>query len=108
MAIKVHPSLFVHPGEWLRTEMIEPRNLTVRAAAERLGVTRQALSALLNGRAGLSPEMAIRFEKLFGLGADTLIRMQANHDLRIARARADEIKVEPYAARGSPMSAPVS
>ena len=61
-------------------------------------MTRQATSSLLNGRAGLSAEMAIRFEKLFGVSADTLTRMQAAHDL--ARARADEksIKVRPLAA----------
>lgn len=93
MAIKL--ALSVHPGGWLRTEMIEPNGLTVSAAAAHLGVTRQALSNLLNGKAGVSPDMAIRFEKVFGLSADTLIRMQANHDLRAARKTAGKIMVAP-------------
>lgn len=92
MTIKV--ALTVHPGDWLRTEMIEPHGLTVSAAAERLGVTRHALSNLVNGKAGVSPDMAIRFEKLFGLSADTLVRMQANYDLRTARKRAGGIRID--------------
>ena len=77
MAIKLHPSFAVHAGVWLRTEIVEPHGLTVSAAAEKLGVSRQAMSSLLNGRAGISAEMAIRFEKAFGLRADSLLRMQA-------------------------------
>ncbi len=98
MAITLHSSFAVHPGPWLRTEMVEPRAISVTDLAERLGVTRQALSALLNGRAGLSAEMAIRFEKAFGLSAETLVRMQAAHDLVQARARADDIHIERFAA----------
>ena len=94
MAIKIHPSFGVHPGEWLRTEIVEPHGLSVTVAAEKLGVTRQAMSNLLNGNAGLSAEMAIRFEKAFGLSADTLLRMQAAHDLAQARAYEKNIKVE--------------
>ncbi len=94
MAIKLHPSIAVHPGEWLRTEIIEPRGLSVTQAADHLGVTRQALSMLLNSRAGLSAEMALRFEKLFSLQADTLLRMQAAYDLSRARAHANKIKVK--------------
>lgn len=94
MAIKLHSSFAVHPGEWLRTEIVEPAGLSVTAAAERLHVTRQAMSNLLNGHAGLSAEMAIRFEKSFSLKADTLMRMQAAHELADARAREDEIDVE--------------
>ena len=85
MAIKLHPSFAVHAGVWLRTEIVEPHGLTVSAAAEKLGVSRQAMSSLLNGRAGISAEMAIRFEKAFGLRADSLLRMQAAHDLAEAR-----------------------
>lgn len=94
MAIKLHDSFAVHPGEWLRAEIVEPAGLSVTALAERLRVTRQAASNLLNGNAGLSAEMAIRFEKAFGLKADTLMRMQVAHELATARARQDEIVVE--------------
>lgn len=98
MAIKLHSSFAVHPGEWLRAEIVEPAGLSVTAAAERLHVTRQAMSNLLNGHAGLSAEMAIRFEKAFGLKADTLMRMQAAHELATARAHEGEIEVEKAAA----------
>ena len=98
MAIKLHPSFAVHAGVWLRTEIVEPHGLTVSAAAEKLGVSRQAMSSLLNGRAGISAEMAIRFEKAFGLRADSLLRMQAAHDLAEARHHEKDIKVEKIAA----------
>lgn len=94
MAIKLHASFAVHPGAWLRAEIVAPAGLSVTALAERLHVTRQAASNLLNGNAGLSAEMAIRFEKAFGLKADTLMQMQAAHELAEARAREDEIVVE--------------
>ena len=87
MAITLHPSFAVHPGEWLRAEFVEPHGLSVTAAADRLGVTRQAMSNLLNARAGLSAEMALRFEGAFGVSADTLMRMQAAHDLARAREK---------------------
>ena len=98
MAIKLHPSFAVHAGVWLRTEIVEPHGLTVSAAAEKLGVSRQAMSSLINGRAGISAEMAIRFEKAFGLRADSLLRMQAAHDLAEARRHEKDIKVEKIAA----------
>lgn len=94
MAIKLQDSFAVHPGAWLRAEIVEPAGISVTALAERLHVTRQAASNLLNGNAGLSAEMAIRFEKAFGLKAETLMRMQAAHELALARGRADEIEVE--------------
>ena len=98
MAIKLHSSFAVHPGAWLRSEIVEPHGLTVTVAAEKLKVTRQAMSNLLNGNAGLSADMAIRFEKGFGLRADTLLRMQAAYDLAQARAHEKDIKVERIAA----------
>ena len=98
MAIKVHPSFFVHPGRWLKEEIVDPHKLTVVDAADHLRVSRQALSTLLNGRAGLSAEMAIRFEKAFGVKADTLLRMQAAHDLARVREHEAEIEVTPLAA----------
>lgn len=94
MAIKLHHSLAVHPGVWLRAEIVEPAGLSVTALAERLRVTRQAASNLLNGNAGLSAEMSIRFEKAFGVKADTLMRMQAAYELAQARRRESEIDVE--------------
>ena len=98
MAIKLHSSFAVHPGLWLRTEIVEPHGLSVTTLAQALGVTRQAMSQLLNGRGGVSAEMAIRFEKAFGLSAETLLRMQAAQDLAGARAHADDIRVDRIAA----------
>src|SRR5256885_17080476 len=82
-----------HPGEVIRALCLEPLNLTVTAAAYALGVTRKALSDLLNGHTGVSPDMAIRLEKVFGSTADTWLRMQMQRDLWEARQRADTIKV---------------
>lgn len=98
MAVQLHPSMAVHPGPWLKRNVIDHYGMTVTEAAERLRVTRQAMSNLLNGNAGLSAEMAIRFEKAFGLKADTLMRMQAARELAEARAHEDEIDVEKVAA----------
>jgi addiction module HigA family antidote len=98
MAIKLHPSFAIHPGEWLRLEIVEPSGLNVTELADHMDVARQSMSKLLNSRQGLSADMAIRFEKAFGLKADTLMRMQAAHELSAARAREDEIEVEAVAA----------
>lgn len=98
--MKLHPSFAAHPRPWLRTEMIEPHGLSVTEAAAKLHVTRQAMSNLLGGRASLSVEMAIRFEKTFGLSADTLMWMQSAHDLARVRADSDTIEVERVAAEG--------
>jgi addiction module HigA family antidote len=94
MAIKLHESFAVHPGEWLKTEIVKPHELSVTALARNLRVSRPAMSALLNGHAGLSAEMALRFEKAFGVRADTLLRMQSAHDLAKARAHEKDIRVE--------------
>lgn len=94
MAIQMHPSLRVHAGVWLKEEIVEPYRLTVTDVAERLKVSRQNMSALLNGRAGLSAEMAIRFEKAFGIKADTMMRMQSAYDLAQAREHEADIVVE--------------
>jgi addiction module HigA family antidote len=96
MAIRIASAFAVHPGDWLRTEIVAPHGLNVTEAARHLGVTRQAMSNLLNARAGLSADMAIRFEKAFGVKADTLLRMQAAHDLAQARAHEDAIQVERF------------
>ena len=81
MAIKLHSSFAVHPGKWLRAEVVGPHGLSVTQLADRLSVSRQSISMLLNGRQGLTAEMAIRFEKAFGLKADTLLRMQSAHEV---------------------------
>jgi antitoxin HigA-1 len=93
MALKMHPSLAVHVGEWLKAEIVDPAGVSVTALAEHFGVSRQALSTLLNGNASLSADMAIRFEKAFGTRADTLLRMQTAYELAQARKHEGEIKV---------------
>lgn len=93
MALKMHPSLAVHAGEWLKSEIVEPNSIRINDLAEEFGVSRQALSAILNGRSNLSAEMAICFEMAFGVKADTLMRMQVAHDMAMARQHEGEIKV---------------
>jgi addiction module HigA family antidote len=86
-----------HPGGFVKSEIIEALGLTVTRAAEALGVTRAALSALLNERAHLSPEMALRIEKAFGVSMDTLMRMQNSHNIAQTRRRAGDINVRRFA-----------
>lgn len=88
-----------HPGQFIRMEVIEPLDLSVTKAAEILGVTRPALSALLNGHAALSPDMALRIEKAFGPKMDTLLRMQTAYEIAEARDRERDIKVKRYVAK---------
>ena len=82
-----------HPGDFIRTEIIEAAGLSVTAAAAVLQVSRPALSSLLNGKADLSGEMALRMEKAFGVKMDTLMRMQSNYDIAETRKREKEIRV---------------
>jgi addiction module HigA family antidote len=86
-----------HPGEIVRLECLEPLGLTVSRAAEGLGVTRQALSDLVNGKVGVSVEMAIRLSQAFGSSPETWLGMQTAYDLWQARERAKHIKVERFA-----------
>ena len=85
-----------HPGDFLRTEVIEGLELNVTRAAEILGVRRATLSSLLNGNAALSAEMALRIEKAFDISMDMLLRMQAWYDASQMRARESEVKVKRY------------
>ena len=85
-----------HPGDFVRTEVIEELGLTVTKAAEVLGVRRATLSDLLNGNAALSPEMALRIEKAFNVSMEMLLRMQAWYDASQMRARAEEVRVQRY------------
>lgn len=94
MALKMHPSLAVHVGDWLNTEIVMPAGVSTTALAEHFSVSRQALSTLLNGHSKLSADMAIRFEKAFGVKADTLLRMQATYELAQARKQEGAIKVK--------------
>ena len=85
-----------HPGEIVRYEILEPLGLTVTDAAKALGVTRPALSNVLNRRASLTPKMALRIEKAFGPKMDHLMRIQLAYELAQARAQAKDIRVERY------------
>src|SRR5438128_2081751 len=82
-----------HPGDLIRTEIIEPAGLSVTDTAKPLQVSRPALSSLLNGKAGLSGDMALRIEKAFGVKMDTLMRMQSAYDIAQTRKREKEIRV---------------
>ena len=83
-----------HPGLSVRRDCLDPLGLTVTEAAKKLGVSRKQLSDVVNGRAGISPQMAIRLDKAFGGGANTWCRLQAAYDLAQAMKQADQVKVE--------------
>ena len=85
-----------HPGDFIRTESIEPAGLSVTAAAEALQVSRPALSSLLNGKSDLSGDMALRIEKAFGVKMDTLMRMQSSYDIAQTRKREKQIRVRRF------------
>ena len=84
----------VHPGQIVRYDCLEPLGLTVTAGAKALGVTRQALNNIVNGKSGISPEMAIRLTKAFGSTEETWLRMQLACDLAAARKGESKIKVQ--------------
>lgn len=86
----------VHPGEILKEDVLADAGLTVARAAEILGVGRPALSAVLNGRSSLSPEMALRFEKAFGVSMELMLKIQLQFDIAKARKGAKAIKVQRY------------
>ena len=83
-----------HPGETVRYDCLEPLGLTVTEGAKALGVTRQTLNNLVNGKSGISPEMAIRLSKAFGSSPETWLKMQLDYDLAQARQRGDKIQVK--------------
>ena len=84
-----------HPGLSIRHDCLEPLGLSVSEAARRLGVSRKQLSSIINGRSGISPEMAIRLDKTFGGSASTWYQMQAAYDLAQARKKISGLEVEP-------------
>lgn len=94
MAMKAPP----HPGEVVRELCLEPAGLSVTAAAEWLGVSRKALSELLNGHSGISPEMAIRLSKAFGGSAESWLTQQMQFDLANIKEKASSIKVRRFKA----------
>ena len=85
-----------HPGAFIRTEILQPLSLSVTESAGILGISRPALSSLLNGKADLSGDMALRLEKAFGVKMDTLMRMQSSYDIARTRGREKQIKVRRY------------
>jgi addiction module HigA family antidote len=95
MAMRTPP----HPGLSVRHDCIEPLGLTITETAEILGVTRQALNNLVNGKSGISPEMAIRLDKAFGGSAETWLRLQMAYNLAQARRHEADIKVKRGARR---------
>ena len=87
-----------HPGEILRELCLEPLNITVTAAAEALGVSRKTLSAILNGRAGISPEMAVRLSIAFGTSAESWLNLQTQYDLWQAEQNRNKLRVRKLSA----------
>ncbi|MCE9520933.1 MAG: HigA family addiction module antidote protein [Alphaproteobacteria bacterium] len=87
-----------HPGEVVRTLCLEPLGLSVTKAAEVLGVSRKALSELLNGKSGISAEMAVRLAKAFGGSTESWMRQQMIYDLAEVEKRSRDIKVKRYEA----------
>jgi addiction module HigA family antidote len=92
----------IHPGVLVRQNCLERFHLSVTEAAHALGVSRQALTNLLGGRAAISPEMALRLDKAFGGGAETWLQRQVLYDLAKARLRLDELNVFPVVAGQQP------
>jgi addiction module HigA family antidote len=87
-----------HPGEVLRTLCLEPLSLSVTDAAKALGVSRKTLSAILNGRAGISPEMAVRLSIAFDTSAESWLNQQVQYDLWLAEKRRKQLRVTRIAA----------
>ncbi len=85
-----------HPGDFIKHEIIKPLRLSVTAASKALGVSRPTLSSLLNQRAALSGDMALRIEKAFGVSMETLMRMQSAYDISQTRKRQHRIKVSRF------------
>lgn len=97
----------VHPGEFLKATVLDANRLTVTDAAEALGVTRPAFSALVNRRAGLSSDMALRIEQVFGISIERLMRMQSDCDIARARKRRGEIVLPRYRRNGLDLHMPM-
>ena len=84
-----------HPGHSIKDACLDPLNLTVTEGARKLGVARHTLSRVINGHAAISPEMALRLEKIGWSTAESWLRMQLAYDLALARKKAGRLKVKP-------------
>jgi len=91
-----HGAKPVHPGSFIKTEVIDEFSLSVTKAADILGVRRATLSDLLNEKSALSPEMALRLEMAFDLNMNTLLNLQAWHDATEMRKQTNTMKISPY------------
>ena len=96
MKMKMHKP--PHPGEVLKELCLEPLGLSVTRAAEALGVSRKTLSAILNGRAGISPEMALRLSKAFGTSPESWLNQQMHYDLWATEQSVGDLEVEKLSA----------
>lgn len=96
-----------HPGAIIKHDCLDALNLNVTEGAKALGVTRPTLSRLINGRAGISPDMAIRLSKAFGSTPEFWLRLQLNYDVAQAKHRADAINVERYQRKPERNGTPV-
>ena len=90
-----------HAGDVIYWGILEPLGISITKAAEILGVRRATLSAVVNGKASLSPELALRVEKAFGPEVDHLLRIQAAYDAAQIRKRTKDIKVKRYVAKAA-------
>ena len=88
-----------HPGELVRYDCVEPLGLSITDAAKALNVTRQALNNLVNGKSGISPEMAVRLSKVFNGSAEFWMRLQLNYDLAQIERKAAKIVVRPLSKK---------
>ncbi len=91
-----------HPGEIIRELCLEPLGLTITEAAQGLGVTRKTLSMLVNGHAGISPEMAVRLSQAFGRSPESWLQLQVVYDIAQVRKSAKETKIKPFYAPTGP------
>lgn len=91
-----------HPGEIIREWCLKPLSLTVTQAAQGLGVTRKTLSLLLNGHAGISPEMAIRLSQAFGRSPESWLQLQGQYDIAQVKKSLKEINIKPLYAATDP------
>lgn len=92
-----------HPGQYVKDKILDAYGLSVTEAATALGVARPSLSKLLNGRAHLSPEMALRIEKAFGLPVEELMPMQTAYDIALIRSRQEQIQIPPFKTLDTPL-----
>lgn len=96
MTVAAHVSINIHPGVWLRTDIVEPHAIEVEDIAANFRSARSDIEALLAGHVPITPEMALRFERAFSVKADTLLRMQIRYDLARAREIVDVERIRSY------------